>query len=113
MLFRSRNLAPEPYFSAYHFLMQEVMIRIRSGAKLMSAEELSSLANAVHNVPQFLVEFGAWDDASFRERYLRPHDEKWSTPEKGATLIELVEKGIRLAQARDAGASKDEILRLL
>ena len=104
MLFRIKQLAPEPYFTAYNYLLYAVMLRLRSNDGRISLEQLSRLANALHNVPQFLVEHdGNWDDKTFRERYIEPYDREWSESSGCASLSEILDEGIRLANARDAG----------
>jgi hypothetical protein len=91
MLFREKNLAPEPAFRAYHYLLYDVAVYIRNCYQRMSEEQLSDLGNAIHNIPQFLVEYGPWDNATFRKRYLEPYDHKWAR-EGTLCLIKCLEE---------------------
>ena len=56
-----------------------VFLRNKALADGIEPQELSDLADALHNVPNILLDYGRWaDDAEYREGYLRPFDKKWA-----------------------------------
>jgi len=56
-----------------------LFLRGRSNPGGIESEELFALADALHNVPSLLTNYGDWiDDEKFREVFLRPFDRRWS-----------------------------------
>jgi len=71
--------APEPFFSAGHYLLYEVALFIRNYADKISPDQLHDLGDAIHNLPQALLEYGdRFDERKFRDMYFRPYDDKWA-----------------------------------
>ena len=80
---------PDAVLRAYGDLLGHVFcfLRIRSNQKEFNPEELFDLADAMHNIGELMVDYGAWtDDEKYRRKYLRRFDEKW-----GARSIRLEE----------------------
>lgn len=59
--------APEPYASAALWVIQQAALFIRNEAWSISAQQLSDLGEAIHNVPESLCEYGRY----FDERMIR------------------------------------------
>jgi hypothetical protein len=80
-LSRPITLAPEPILKAYGDLLTYALAFIRNKAiapEGIDPQELHDLADSLHNIPAILFDYGRWiDDAAYRNRYLRPFDEKW------------------------------------
>lgn len=77
---RPIQLPPEPVLRAYADLLYQsfLFIRGRANGKTVNPEELHALADALHNLPSMLLDYGGWtDDQKYRALYLRPFDEKW------------------------------------
>jgi hypothetical protein len=89
---RPIKLPPEPILRAYVDLLSHVFVFLRSKAlskEGIDSRELYDLSDAMHNVPNILLDYGRWtDDAKYREGYLRPFDQKWS--KKALALEEFV-----------------------
>lgn len=98
-----KQLAPEPDFSAYNYLIYEVALFLRSRPQL-SGDQLFDLGDAIHNVPEFLIRHGACDDAGFRRLYLEPYDRKWAKSDRDFSLIRALEEGF--ARARQSGVTE-------
>jgi len=56
-----------------------VFVHLRNyDATQAEREEIADLGDALHNLAQFLTEYGEWiDDEKFRKLFIRPFDEKW------------------------------------
>ena len=103
MLNKPRNLAPEPYFSAYHDLLYQVAtyVRVRSrGSNRLEDEELFDLMDAIHNVPEFLIEYGFFDECSMREIFLEPFDEKWVRSPDDFSLVRELDAALERVSTR-------------
>src|SRR6266536_202512 len=75
------RIPPEPIRLAYLDLMYRTLTVLRSqiGGDLYEPAALWELAEAVHDVPSMLLDYGArFDDETYRHIYLRPFDERWS-----------------------------------
>ena len=96
MFNRPRKLAPEPFFSGCHYLLYEVALFMRNRSEEINPEQLRDLGDAIHNLPQALIEYGDFfDETLIRETYLAPYDEKWA--KSGSfSLIEALNEGIEL-----------------
>ena len=56
-------IAPEPILRAYLDLLREVSLYIRArsvGADRLLDSQLHELMDAIHNIPEFLTEFGGF-----------------------------------------------------
>ena len=95
-------LAPEPEFTAYHYLLYDVGCYLRQQP---NPEQLFDLGDAIHNIPEFLIRYGVWDDKQFRRLYLEPYDRKWAQTEKDFSLIRSLEYGFKRALNKN-GISK-------
>ncbi len=91
------ELAPEPAFTAYHHMLCEVMLSLRA-RPTVGPDQLFDLADALHNVPEFLTRNRGWSEADFRRVYLQPYDDKWASDGKGFSLVRAVEDGICKSQ---------------
>ena len=100
MLHGDTRLAPEPDFSAYNYLIYKVAIFLRSRPQL-SGDQAFDLGDAIHNVPEFLIRHGAWDDAAFRSLYLEPYDRKWAKSDRDFSLIRALDEGFAHARRSD------------
>jgi hypothetical protein len=65
----------------------------------LSGDQTFELGDAIHNVPEFLIRHGAWDDAAFRRLFLEPYDRKWAKSDHDFSLIRALEKGFAKAPA--------------
>ena len=101
MLSKKKQPAPEPCFSAYLYLMYWVVVHIRSQAAQMPPEQIADLADAIHNIPEFLLENREWDDEKFRHLFLEPYDEKWAMSETDLSLVRTLERAIGEVKKRD------------
>ena len=102
MLHGNTRLAPEPDFSAYNYLIYKVALFLRSRPQL-GGDQAFDLGDAIHNVPEFLIRHGAWDDAKFRRLYLEPYDRKWAKSDRDFSLIRALDEGF--ASARRSGGA--------
>ncbi len=71
---------PDGVLRAYTDLLSQVLLHFRglSGLKNLDLQEVHDLADAVHNLPQLLTDYGApWNDERYRE-YLRAFDRRWA-----------------------------------
>ena len=94
---RPIHLPPEPILRTYMDLLAHVFVFLRNTALTRNIEpqELSDLADALHNVPNILLDYGRWtEEANFRETYLRPFDQKWA--KKALSLEEFVKERLRM-----------------
>src|SRR5581483_11097885 len=101
MLEKPKQLAPEPDFSAYHYLIYEVALFLRHRPQI-SGDQWFDLGDAIHNIPEFLIRHGSCDDAKFRALFLEPYDRKWVKSERDFSLIRALEEGYRRVQHNQA-----------
>ncbi len=84
---------PEPMLRAYTDLLTRAIVFIRNtclSPEGIDPQMLFDLADALHNIPDILLDYGRWtDDAKYRAGYLRPFDEKWS--QRAFSLEEFVQ----------------------
>jgi hypothetical protein len=86
---------PDPILRAYADLLSQVLLLFRglSTVKGLDVQEVHDLADAVHNLPQVLVDYGApWNDEQYRE-YLRAFDRRWA--HEGFGLEQYLESRLR------------------
>jgi hypothetical protein len=99
MLFNEKSVPPEPYFSAALYLLYQVALQIRNCAGQMTKEQISDLADAVHNVPESLTEHTFYfDEQRIRDQYLRPYDQKWVKSQNDFCLIRTLDNGIEMVR---------------
>ncbi len=79
---------------AYLHLLKQSMILIRAGSDNLPREQIRDLADALHNLPEFIWP-GLWSDAEFRKLYLEPYDRKWAQQLKSPSLVALLDEGYR------------------
>jgi hypothetical protein len=92
-----RNLAPEPFLSGCIKMMASVALYCRNHSDGFSREQAFDLGDALHNIDETLLEYGAsFDEESFRRIFLRAYDEKWA--HLGLSLEQKLDEGI--AEAR-------------
>jgi hypothetical protein len=106
MLNRPKSLAPEPYLSAYLELLYRVSIFVRSrseGEVRLPDEQLFDLMDAIHNIPEMLLEYEGpgWSEKDLRELFLQAYDEKWATGEDDFSLIMALDDSLRRVHERD------------
>ena len=96
---------PDIVMRAYMDLLGQVFLFLRGcgNSNAVDAQEVFALADALHNLPEMLTDYGAWtDDAKFRELYLRPFDECWA--ERAFSLEHFLDERLAhyaLERARD------------
>jgi hypothetical protein len=86
---RPIHLPPEPVLRAYMDLLYQsfLFVRGRTNSKNVNPAELHALADALHNLPSMLLDYGGWtDDERYRDLYLRPFDARWGA---GAFSLEM------------------------
>jgi hypothetical protein len=75
------KLPPEAILRAYSDLLTHTFLFLRNTVltKEIESQMLFDLADALHNIPNILLDYGRWtDETNFREVYLRPFDKKWA-----------------------------------
>src|SRR5689334_14963149 len=101
MLKRKKVLAPEPYFSAG----MEVLYRVAISVRMLTAKPekvsqddirtINRLMNAIHNIPESLLENGYWfDEGRIREAFT--HIDSLGETEHRTHLIEMLNECIAL-----------------
>ena len=92
---------PDPdVVRAYLHLQQEAMVFLRAYSDRLPREQIGDLADALHNLPQFVWP-GLWSDEQFRKLYLEPYDRKWASSPESPSLVEWLVEGCR----RNAGST--------
>lgn len=87
-----RTVAPEPYFTGILMLLEKMLVQLRSktGRGPLTAEEsaqISALADALHNVPASLRDYGQpFDDKAIQKALMRYSE---LARERGWTLIRM------------------------
>lgn len=71
----------------------QCMIYLRNSSSSLAREQIHDLADALHNLPQFIW-LGLWSDAEYRRLYLEPYDRKWSHLPASPSLVDLLEQAI-------------------
>ncbi len=100
MLHKPKKTAPEPYFSAAIDLLHQVALFIRNEADTISPEQLSDLGDAIHNIPESLIEYGYYfDEKKIRELYLPIYDAKWAKSEGDFCLSRRLDGAISNVKA--------------
>jgi hypothetical protein len=86
---------PDAILRAYGELVNHVFIYLRARSRGgFDGEELFDLADAMHNVGGIFMDYGGWtDDEKYRERYIRPFDQKWG--EKSIRLEGYIESRLQ------------------
>jgi hypothetical protein len=89
------RLPPDTVLRAYMDLLGQVFLFLRGRSRNgIDSGELFALADALHNVPELLTDYGAWvNDTKFRELYLRPFDERWAA--KAFSLEEFLDRQLQ------------------
>ncbi len=83
MLHRKPQVAPPEVLARYLSLLQGVFIRVRAIPDLSSedAEMVRDLADALHNIPELLLQYGQRDAEHYLEgavlSQIQEFDEKW------------------------------------
>ena len=97
MLTKPKRLAPEPFFSGAHHLLYQVALFMRNYAGRVPPEQLSDMADAIHNLPQAIIEYGYYfDEQMIRDIYLKAYDDKWAKGDSESSWFSLI-------KALDAG----------
>jgi hypothetical protein len=110
MLHKQKSVPPEPYFSAALYLLYQVALFIRNHSKDIGHEQLSDLADAIHNVPESLTEYGHYfDEKKIREIYLAGYDLKWAKSPDDFSLLRTLDAGVkRVEQWRGGNGIRTE-----
>lgn len=99
MLYHPKQLAPEPFLSGALYLLQMANVYIRNHSAQITADELSDLGEALHNVPEALTEYGYY----FNERVIRDclqvYDDRWSNSHEdyNLNLMSTLDRGVQRA----------------
>ena len=86
---------PEERLGAYLMLQQLAMVFVRNNSENLPREQLRDLADALHNLPEFILP-GLWSDAEFRRLYLEPYDRKSAHSPESPSLIRMLEDHLSL-----------------
>lgn len=90
----NKNLAPEPQFSTYLWVLEQAIIHVRQrvrAGKPMPDEQLHDLMDAIHNVPKFLSEYGGWYVEENIRAAFAAYDELWGNAKDDSPGFRLVE----------------------
>lgn len=109
MFSSDRNLAPEPQFSAYMYVLRaavlEIRMRLRQGEP-MPPDQLHDLLDAVHNVPEFVSEYrsgGGWFVDDNIKAEFQSYDNRWGQAQSeelgGFRLLDKLEQAQALMKA--------------
>ena len=104
MLKQPKKLAPEPHFSAYLALLENALLYIRlitsSPEKITPQQirEIHALADAIHNIPEFLLEHGHYFTEDIIREKIASFDEGFR--DSGAQLGALLKESLAKAQSR-------------
>lgn len=89
------SIAPEPYFSGALGLFYWVSLALRNHADEFTAEQLSDLGDALHNIPDSLSHYGRFfDEQKIRDNYLAAYDQKWGSSSPELNLGKLLDNCI-------------------
>lgn len=107
MLTEPKSLPPEPYFSAALALLFHVAIYVRARTAVPEQvtqghiREINQLMDAIHNVPEFLLQYGNY----FTQEGIRSAFERFdslSDSEERLKLTEAFDGFLSKVRARDA-----------
>ncbi|MEM7625366.1 MAG: hypothetical protein AAF333_07045 [Planctomycetota bacterium] len=94
-----QTLAPEPYFSGMMQFIHFLACNLRNHASDFSAEQLSDLGDALHNIPESLVRYGInLDEQKIRDWYLSSYDDKWASSPPHLNLNKMLDGCIENAR---------------
>ena len=108
MLNRKKVLAPEPYFSAAMEVLYRVLISIRAmtaNPEKVTSEQIrtiNALVNAVHNIPESLLEHGWFDEKRIREAFA--HTDATHKDKDAIGMVALLDECIKQVKKRDESA---------
>jgi hypothetical protein len=69
---------------------------MRNCSDRIPPEQLFALADAIHEIPSALIEYGVFiDEKEIRENFLAPYDRRWATTPDSFSLIKTLDEGIR------------------
>jgi hypothetical protein len=94
-----KQIAPEPYFSAYVHVMYCVAEFIRHCKKETPLEQIQDLGYWTHNVPLAIRSFGPYFNDEIIRAHLKSYDDKWGAD--GLNLIEALDAGIEFAKRKE------------
>lgn len=99
------RLAPEPFFSAGHYVLHKVALYVRNRSATVSDQQIRDLADAIHNLPAALIEYGHdFDEEKMRKIYFKSYDERYAKTPDCFSLIRTLDAGIEQKLKRDSGA---------
>src|SRR4051794_11442416 len=105
MLHKPKRIPPEPYYSAALYLLYHVALFIRNHADEIGQGQLSDLGDAIHNIPESLIEYGHYfDEKKIREMYLAAYDEKWAKWPEDFSLLRTIDAGRERVEQWRSGA---------
>ena len=106
MLNRPKQLAPEPEFSAYLELLEQVLTYVRMMTSKPDRvtpgqiQQIHELMDAVHNIPEYLLEYGHYfKEDMIRELKLAEFDERWK--EEGPRLLRILDEATARVKKRE------------
>ncbi|MCP4251729.1 MAG: hypothetical protein GY778_32240 [bacterium] len=107
MLNRPKSLAPEPHLSGYLELLYRVSIFVKlhsEGEMRLPDRQLFDLMDAIHNIPEMLLEYEGpgYDEKDMRRLFLESYDGKWARDEGSFSLVTALDDAIRRVRERDA-----------
>ena len=106
MLDQPKSLAPEPFLSAYVELIYHVTIFVRlysEGDRRLPDAQLFDLMDALHNIPEMLLEYDSpgYDENDIRRLFLEAYDAKWAKQEDQFSLVAVLDDALRRVAIRD------------
>lgn len=87
-------------------LLHQVSIFVRlysEGEKRLPDQQLLDLMDAIHNIPEMLLEYegSGYDETDIRRIFLQGYDEQWAG-DGGFSLVTVLGDAIRRVRERDA-----------
>ncbi len=94
---KNKKLAPEPYLTAYLYVMRTVILfaRMWNGDKvIISPEQTCDLMDAIHNISDLLYCYEDWHVHKNIRKDLISYDKKWANPQSdtGIAFGELLDR---------------------
>ena len=99
MLHLKKKIAPEPYFTAYLYVMRQAILDLRMWHRYemtVPPQQVEDLMDAIHNISDLLYCYDRWHVHENVREDLARYDGKWANPEgeTGRSLCQLLERAI-------------------
>ena len=104
MIGKEKRLAPEPYFTAYLFVLRQAILMLRMWHRYdepIQVKQTEDLMDAIHNISELLYCYGGWHVHDNVLEDLLRYDRKWASTDSrtGRSLAQILERAISDVEA--------------